>query len=478
MHQRLFTATWVLLGIASICVEVHAGQKTLGNLLEGIQPLTQELPRYSYLVATIPLLPKADQPMGQQLLASSEAELGLYSEAVRDFPLRSRLPSDLVPPKAADWQAVDAVDAIVTLARDRRIVMVNEAHHDAHTRELTLALLPRLRAMGFTYFAAEALDEREASLMKRGYPVSQSGSEYLHEPLYGDIVREAIKLGFVIVPYDADGTPQEREDGEAENLYERVFARNPEAKLFVHAGYAHIDKQRGRLGPVKPMAMQLSKLSGIAPLSVDQTDIREENPRSEVLAYNVFKHALKKFETIQQPMLPRPGWGPGDVPERPSMDAYALIIAEFHPTRAIVLLHDSGRTPWSARPTVYDLSVILPQANSAPSDYTQGAIQLRIDNQRRPVMPPANGGHRPDWLSLDGQRVEVPVDTEFCARKFPCLVEAHYAAESAAAIPADRYLFLQDAKNVLYLRPGSYRLSTVDVDGDTLNEQDIQVANP
>lgn len=478
MHQRLFTATWIMLWVASACIEVHAGQKASRDLLDELQPLTRDLPRYSYLVAVMPRLPKADQSMGQQLLAFSEAELGLYSEAVRDFPLRSRLPPDLVLPKAAGWQAVDAVDAIATLAHEHRIVMVNEAHHDAHTRELTLALLPRLRAMGFTYFAAEAIDERDASLMKRGYPVIQSGTEYLHEPLYGDIVRVAIKLGYIIVPYDAVGTPQEREDGQARNLYERVFAKDPGAKLFVHAGYAHIDKQRGRLGTVKPMAMQLGRLSGIDALSVDQTDIREENPKSEVLAYNVFKHALKKFETIQQPMLPRPGWGPGDVPERPSMDAYARIIAEFHPTRAIVLLHDSGRTPWSARPTVYDLSVILPQANSAPSDYTQGAIQLRIDNQRQPVMPPANGGHRPDWLSLDGQRVAVPVDAGFCARKFPCLVEAHYAAESAAAISADRYVFLQDAKNVLYLRPGSYRLRTVDIDSHTLNEHVIQVANP
>jgi hypothetical protein len=128
--------------------------------------------------------------------------------------LRNRLPAKLVLPEATSWQAADAADTIIALARDQRIVMVNEAHHDAHTRALTLALLPRLRAMGFTYFAAEALDEQDTSLMKRGYPVKSSCSEYLREPLYGDIVREAIKLGYVIVPYDSAGaTPQDREDG-------------------------------------------------------------------------------------------------------------------------------------------------------------------------------------------------------------------------------------------------------------------------
>jgi hypothetical protein len=264
MRQRLFTARWIVLALAAICIDAHATQKIQRDLFADLQPLTHELSRYRYFIEAMPHLSEADKLVAQQLLASSEDELGLYSEAVRDFPLRSRLPEKLVLPDATSWQAADALNTIAELARDRRIVMVNEAHHDAHTRELTLALLPRLRAMGFTYFAAEALDERDTSLMKRGYPVRSSGSEYLHEPLYGDIVREAIKLGYVIVPYDSAGaTTQNREDGQAKNLYERVLAKDPKARLFVHAGYAHIDKQTGRLGAVKPMAMQLRELSGI-----------------------------------------------------------------------------------------------------------------------------------------------------------------------------------------------------------------------
>ncbi|MFC5437985.1 hypothetical protein ACFPME_15600 [Rhodanobacter umsongensis] len=463
------------------CVEARAAPApppAPQSLLGDLQPLKQELSRYTYLVGAIPGLSKSDQPMAQQLLASAEAELGLYSEAVRDFPLRTLLPAGLTLPNAADWHGVDAADAIVALARDRRLVMVNEAHHDAHTRALTLALLPRLRAMGFTHFAAEALDERDAGLMQRGYPVRRSGSEYLREPLYGDIVREAIRLGYIIVPYDTDGTPQAREDGQAKNLYERVFAGNPHAKLFVHAGYAHIDKQRGRLGPVEPMAMQLAKLSGVEALSIDQTDIREENPRSEELAYHAFLHALKKFETILQPMQPRFGSGPGDVPQRPASDAYAHLIAEFHPAHAIVLLRNADQVPWSARPGVYDLNVILPPANTVSSDYSQGPIVLNIDHRRTAILPPANGGHRPDWLPLGDQRIALPIDSGFCAGNYPCMVEADYAAESADAVAADRYVFLQKAKNSLYLRPGRYRLRTVNVGGHTLDERDIRIAQP
>jgi hypothetical protein len=112
-----------------------------------------------------------------------------------------------------------------------------------------------------------------------------------------------------------------------------------------------------------------------------------------------------------------------------------------------------------------------------PSSYSQGPLQLSIDGENHAVLPPANKGHRPDWLTLGGKRVPVPVDTEFCTGKFPCLVEARYAGESDDAVTADRYLFLQkDARNTLYLRPGEYRLRTVDANNVTLNEHVIQAA--
>lgn len=476
MHRYVFAAVVIVFALG--CTDDYAAPAVPRDLLGEMQPLRKELPRYRFLVTAMPKLSKNDQPMAQQLLAFTEAELGLYSEAVRDFPLRTRLPTGLVLPEASEWHAVDAVDAIAALARDHRIVMVNEAHHDAHTRALTLALLPRLRAIGFTHFAAEALDERDAGLMKRGYPIDRSGSEYIHEPLYGDIVREAIRLGYIIVPYDANGTPQEREVGQAKNLYERVFAKEPQAKLFVHAGYAHIDKAMGRLGNTAPMAMELAKLTGIEALCVDQTDVREENPRTEELAYQAFLHALKKYETTPQPMRAQLGAGPGDVPQRSAVDAYRRLIGEFHPEHAIVLLRNADQMPWSARPAAYDLNVILPPANRASSDYTQGPVQLDIDGHETAVLPPANGGHRPDWLPLGGQRFVVPIDSASCAGSYPCLVEAGYTAESADAVQADRYVFLQQAKNTLYLRRGTYRLRTVDMAGRTLDEREIQVANP
>ncbi|TAL97407.1 MAG: hypothetical protein EPN69_03230 [Rhodanobacter sp.] len=101
--------------------------------------------------------------------------IGLYNEAIRDFPLESRIPTGITLPTLAQWKTADPADVIARLAADRRPVLINEAHHDAHTRLLTLALLPRLRALGFNYFAAEALSSKDKNLMQRGYPVNDSG---------------------------------------------------------------------------------------------------------------------------------------------------------------------------------------------------------------------------------------------------------------------------------------------------------------
>lgn len=152
--------------------------------------------------------------------------------------------------------------------RDGQRSLSRPAYPPAHAG---LAAAPA--CLGFTHFAAEALDKRDTELAHRGYALATSGSEYLREPLYGDIVREAIRLGFVIVPYESsDMTPKIRENSQADNLYRRVFMADPAARLFVHAGYAHIDKAPGGLGEdVRPMAMELKRLSGFDPLSINQT---------------------------------------------------------------------------------------------------------------------------------------------------------------------------------------------------------------
>ncbi|GGY23810.1 hypothetical protein GCM10008098_16690 [Rhodanobacter panaciterrae] len=400
-----------------------------------------DLARYIYLVKTIPELPVSDRQLAMQMFASTEDELGLYNEAIRDFPLKSHASADTTLPTAAEWMPASAADVVTKLASDRRTVLVNEAHHDAHTRQLTLALLPRLRALGFNYFAAEALVDEDAALMQRGYPTMASGTEYLREPSYGDIVRMALKLGYTVVSYDVDrGTTQDREIGQANNLYKKVFAKDPNARLFVHAGYAHIDKAKGRLGSTIPMAMQLQKLTGIEPLSVDQTQFREQ------------------------------------IPSEP--DDYQQLIKEFPPDGPTVLLNRITSKPWSAHPDLYDVNVILPPTGQGALDsgYVQPSTIVHDMVRAQPMLAHYVNTQRPEWLTLHNERFPYAVSTALCKVTSPCVVDAHYIDESNDAIAADRYAFMQgETASKLYLRPGRYRLRAWDIRGKTLSEQIITV---
>ena len=347
-----------------------------------------------------------------QIVAFVEAELGRYDEALAAFPLpASRIAPDVLP-DAASHDAVAAAPAIAILARERRIVLVNEAHHDAATRVLTLDLLPRLRAIGYTHFAAETLDADDTALAGRGYPVAATGG-YTKEPLYGDIVREALRLGYVVVPYEASGhgsNQQAREDGQASNLKTRVFDRSPDARLFVHAGYAHIDKARSaRLFNVETMAVRLAEMTGFGPLSVDQTLLRS--------------------------------WGA--TRESPAVTA---LIEAFAPSGPVVLQHRDGGKAWSAAPQWHDVSVLLPR--------------------------PGNGGARPAWLELGGARSAWRIPRGLCGRTRPCKVEARSAGEPDDAIPADRYALIDnDVRAALYLRPGLYRIRAFDRDGAPIGRE-------
>ncbi len=451
-HRSISTRVRSLLtGLAALLIPMAVAAQSFNHteraLFRALKRQPNALARLTYLNDAIPSLSAPEQRLALQLFASAESELGLYDQAILAFPLKSRIPPDVVLPTAADWEARDAVQVITRLAAGRRLVMINEAHHNAHTRVLTLALLPRLRALGFNYFAAEALTD-DPDLMHRGYPVNASGTEYLHEALYGEIIREAIKLGFTVVSYDAaGGSTQARETAQAENLYRKVFAKDPGARLFVHAGYAHIDKARGRLGSVKPMAMQLQEMSGFDPLSIDQTEFLED--------------------TLS-----------------PS-GAYRQLVDRFHPKGPVVLVRRGDGKPWSDQPALYNLNVILPPSVSLESFGDESRYGTRLDNRTLLlrdttrfsfITPNLNLMHRPGWLALEGQRSSYPVSTSLCRTTLPCVVEAQYLDEAADAVAADRYAFLKpNSGSKLYLRPGRYRLRAWGEDGKTLSRKIIQI---
>lgn len=436
--------------LVATCGHAQTYDRQAVDMFRTLDRQPELLARYRYLQRVKPSLSAHNGVLAGQMMSFALCEMGLYSQAVLNFPLAMRPIPGLELPSPPEWQGADALTTIVKQASGRRIVLINEAHHNAQTRALTLQLLPRLRQLGFTHFAAEALGDNDPELMSRGYPVKSSGTEYLQEPLYGELVREAIRLGFVVVPYDEGGSAaQARETSQAENLFNRVFAHDPNARLVVEAGYAHIDKEVGRLGKIRPMAMMLAKLTHSEPLSIDQTQFLETN------------------------------WN-GD-------DDYHRLVAKFPSSSPEILVQTATGKPWTAEPQLYDLSVISPAALSRKAFGEEEMVGSSIGRYRilstgmplsTELFVAQNEMQRPDWVALEGQRKPVPIDTRLCRNQVPCIVEAHYSNEPDNAIPADRYAFLESFQSTkLYLRPGSYRLRAQNDQGKTLSESSINVAS-
>lgn len=398
-------------------------QKEAFDRSEAIFTRAQKLPgllaQYQMMSDAYDADPKAPfRIIFSQYLSWYQTYVGDYTGArrlysIRQLPEKNDAPSPL---NNAGFVQRPALDAIAELAHGRQAVFFNEAHNVPLTRTLTVELLERLRQDGFDYFAAETLYDTDPGLQKRGYPTSESGF-YVEEPIYAEMIRTAIKLGFTVVAYDASGNAEgdAREREQAKALYERVFKNNPKARLVVNAGYAHIQKD-GKYLDGKAMAYYFRKASGIEPLAVEQTMMIEH-----------------------------------DVPAHDHPYYRALFNPEQHPKAPVVYVGKDGK-PWSLKPGWYDVSVFFP--------------------------PDTLFRRRPTWLDLDGLRKPYQISADPCAKRFPCLIEARYEKEGDDAIPADRILLEAGTRpsdkpsdfNVLYLRPGRYRLSARSIDNRVQND--------
>ena len=370
---------------------------------------------------------RAFQVIFGQYLSWFQTFVGDYEGAAASFSIAQPAQNDDAPsPLGNEYTPRPAADVILGMTKDRRAVFFNEAHSAPVTRTLTIELLTKLREQGFDYFAAETLYRTDKDLQQRGYPTPDSGF-YVNEPLYGEMVRTALKLGFKVVAYDVEnaGSGDAREQAGAQNLY-RIFKQDPQARLVVNAGFAHIQKSGKYLGG-SSMAEFFQKISGIDPLCVEQTML--------------ISHALTDRN-------------------HPYYSAVTQARSLTEPTVFV-----SGDRPWTLKPKQYDISVFFPPSSSSQQ--------------------------RPDWANLGGLRVEHKISSDLCRGQLPCLVEARYANEHDDAVAADRaVLNLVDdnaplaqrlvisriqEQSRLFLRPGKYRLVATDRNARVLAANEIVV---
>jgi hypothetical protein len=371
---------------------------------------------------------RAFQVIFGQYLSWFQTFIGDYDGAAASFSIaQPEQNDDATSPQGGDWVARPAADVILDLAKGRKAVFFNEAHSAPITRTLTIELLAKLREEGFNYFAAETLYRTDKELQERGYPTPESGF-YVNEPLYGEMVRTALKLGFKVVAYDVEnaGAGDAREQAGAANLY-GIFRKDPQARLVVNAGFAHIQKSGKYLGG-SSMAEFFQKMSGVDPLCVEQTML--------------VSHALRDR----------------------NHPYYTAIAQSRNLTRPTVFVN--GDKIWTLKPKQYDVSVFFPPSKSSMQ--------------------------RPDWGALAGLRIPYAVSSDLCRGQQPCLIEARYANEKDDAVAADRALISvpRETSSIaqqattheippsrLFLRPGKYRLVATDRDNRVLSANEIDVTS-
>lgn len=302
--------------------------------------------------------------------------------------------------------------AIGNTAADQQVVMINEAHHVSRHRANTTRLLAPLYDKGFRYLALESMRENGERVAERGFPASGGGSPYLNDPVFGNMIREALRLGYTLVPYDTANSKSvaERETGQARNLA-KILESNPKARILVHGGYQHIEES-GLMFGSPTMAQEFTRLTGIDPFTISQTKTTWPGPDAE-------------FDPVYRK---------------------ALSISDIDEPFVLV----SNNKPYSVDSDKLDMVIFTP-----PTRLTDG---------------------RPDWLAQLPNRIRVALPVPDSDVPRPWMVEARKSKESADAIPVDRIEVKQGAAReeiVLWLLPGSYDIQWKDMNGKVFHVDSV-----
>lgn len=200
---------------------------------------------------------------------------------------------------------VDAADYIVAQAKQKQVVMINEAHHLPFHRAFVLPMLRKFYDAGYRYLAIETLGD--STINQKTYPDYETGY-YTHEPLFGELIREALRLHFRLIKYESDA----RCDGKGkDNQYcnrfrdsmmavnlNKILKADPKAKMLIYAGYDHINE--GSENGWKKMAQFFKEFTGIDPFTVELTrQVEHLYPQYNTAKFN----AVNNLKHINVPVI-------------------------------------------------------------------------------------------------------------------------------------------------------------------------------
>lgn len=266
-----------------------------------------------------------------QFYSTMASMMGEYDEARASY-MRHLTPS-VDPVKAGFDHAVPANALILERARKHQVVLLNESHAEAQTRAANFLLLAPLRKLGFKYLALETLTPPDpepsgasacaapllgdAELPTRGYPTRRTGY-YTSEPVYGELIREALRLGYTLVSYDGGGNLGPREQHEAE-MIACLLKADPKARIVAIGGFGHISELRDDRYPGGVMGYRFKQLTGIDPLTVSNTELVNIDPKTIMFPAKDTGRSAEGYALVNKDGVPY------------GSDRMDLIIYERHP---------------------------------------------------------------------------------------------------------------------------------------------------
>lgn len=194
-------------------------------------------------------------------------------------------------------QFVDAKNYILQRSKNEKVVMINEAHNIPYHRAFVLQLLNGYRQLGFKYLAIETLLDENINETQH---ITDTTGFYSREPLFAEMIREALRQHFILIKYEADKNTNSlrmRDSLQAVNLA-RVLKNDPDAKLLVYAGYDHIHE--GTQNDWKKMAQFFRDMTNINPLTISQSKHTEQyHPEFETAEFR----AANQFGSFNDPVV-------------------------------------------------------------------------------------------------------------------------------------------------------------------------------
>ncbi len=307
---------------------------------------------------------------------------------------------------------------ILERAKTEKAIFINEYPEHPQNRAFFHSLLEDLRESGFNYLAFEGLDGRDQELQERGYPVINTGY-YAKEPVYGDLIRTALELGFEFFIYE----PNEEQIHKAINILSkkenfadektkklsaknwaralnitRLYKKDPQAKVVVFTSRGNVRKTN--YNGVQSMTDWYRKFSQITPLCIDQARMTEKCKEEE--------EPLFRARNIVEPTV--------------FMNRKKVFVqTEVDP------LTDRNQQ-------YYDIQVFHP-----PSQYQN---------------------KRPTWLLMNGKRKAFLFNPDKHGMNYPCLLMAYQEGEDINfATPIDAIELKNDSDaKALMLSTGTYTL--------------------